>query len=244
MRPAETPGASIESTPQHLSSSSENASGDQISEIARFELAACGDECQCSAARNTYNDSGVTLAGEAQGNGECSNAGQDQDCAHGRDAQALNKTGEGSASFDFSKISDTGEWLAPSAEDWACVIDHHTGLMWEAKQPAGSNESRDASDTYSWYSDAHIDYSSPNNGQCNAQEGCDTQAYITHINRLALCGHSDWRLPSKIELQDLVHYGQAQPSIDTGYFPHTGVGFYWSADIDTDDVKSVWAVGV
>jgi len=46
---------------------------------------------------------------------------------------------------------------------------------------------------------------------------------------LTLAGHTDWRLPSAIELVSIVDYGQAAPSISGTYFPATPSAAFWSS---------------
>jgi hypothetical protein len=48
---------------------------------------------------------------------------------------------------------------------------------------------------------------------------------------LTLAGHTDWRLPSAIELVSIVDYGQAAPSISGTYFPATPSAAFWSSSI-------------
>jgi hypothetical protein len=167
-----------------------------------------------------------------------------QDCNYGRDAQiTLDKVGAGNAGFDFSKISADGSVLAEDAIEWHCVLDNHTGLMWEVKKHGFSAEIGNKTNTFSWYMDEVADYSTANNGICNLTTSCDTKGYTEAVNSNQMCGYDDWRLPDKKELQDLVDYGSSRPSIDDSFFPQTMLGFYWSSSIDSDDFKSAWQIG-
>jgi hypothetical protein len=48
---------------------------------------------------------------------------------------------------------------------------------------------------------------------------------------LTLAGHTDWRLPSAIELVSIVDYSQSAPSISGTYFPATPSAAFWSSSI-------------
>ncbi len=211
------------------------------------ELPQCDGECTCDEVLVQFNDTGVVESAESStGNlPYCSfSILLGQDCRHGRDAQiSLNKVGAGNAGFDYSKVSADGNVLANDAIEWQCVLDNHTGLMWEVKRHDFSSEIGNKTNTFSWFFDEFLDYSSANNGICNLTTSCDTQGYIQAINANQMCGYSDWRLPDKTELQGIVDYGSSSPSIDDSFFPHTIPGFYWSSSIDSDDLKSAWLVG-
>lgn len=174
-----------------------------------------------------------------------------QDGHTGRDAQAragtLVKIGAGHAGFDFTKLSavdgtalaiqnaawdDAGNEAAGT--QWGCVRDNVTGLIWETKtNTAGLHNS---SNTYTWFNDDATNNGGANGvangGSCTGSD-CDTKAYVSAVNALnsnsGLCGANDWRLPSKEELQSIVHKGTVNPAIDTTFFPNTQSNYYWSA---------------
>ncbi len=52
---------------------------------------------------------------------------------------------------------------------------------------------------------------------------------VAYCQTLTLAGHSDWRLPSLIELVSIVDYGQYNPSISRTYFPSTPASAFWSS---------------
>ena len=196
------------------------------------------------------NDTGITqCSNENTLLGACSAAnlggwfGLNQDGEVGRDFFAVNgkltKIGGGDAGFDFTKISATGEKLPANATEWSCVLDNHTGLMWEVETDDGGL--RDKDNRYAWYNPD----TSTNGGTVGYQYGgSNTQAFSQAVNAQALCGYTNWRLPTKQELHSIVNYGKLSPTIDTAYFPNTQ-SYYWSstpfADHDNPDFgNAVW----
>ncbi len=205
----------------------------------------CDGACSCDEIVIKANDTGSGFAafGSLENLSDCNVEGRyQQDCAHGRDARAnLEKTGEGAQGFDYTKITQQGE-KAQQEQEWQCVLDNHTGLMWEVKQAKQSGLPRDTAQTYAWFDPELPSYSAVDGGTCHSVSPCNTAEYIAMINEEKLCGYDNWRLPNRIELHDLVHYGQWQPTIETQFFPNTLIDYYWSSSIDTDDEESVWSV--
>lgn len=153
------------------------------------------------------NDTGITWSGQDPGgnrSGTDCNAADPagQDCHYGRDRAAvegtLTKVGSGSAGFDFTKISNTGNALPASANlggganDWACTRDNVTGLIWEVKVSDASHL-RDMNHTYTWYmtdsSNGNAD--TANGGTCKDAGRCDTEKFVADVNAASLCGHND-----------------------------------------------------
>ena len=213
----------------------------------------------CSSMANAQlNDTGVIR-----------NGGFGADHQYGRDAAAaagvLPKVGSGAKGFDFSKICNNGEVagtgscpadpeLGSGANDWACTRDNVTSLIWEVKTRGIEPGNRGLRDTlwfYTWYD------SNPatNGGDAGAQDGvdscfeaatrtCDTEGYVGDVNAAALCGFTDWRMPTRAELWSIIDYGVAPPdpiAIDTDFFPNTGA-FYWSASGYAGNSNSAWVV--
>ena len=107
-----------------------------------------------------------------------------------------------------------------------CVKDNVTGLVWEAKTSDGSPQDKDKL------------YTKLNNGL-----DTDAYTYIAAINAVQLCGFSDWRLPTRNELQTLVDYGSAAaPRVAWGGLL-TGAGKYWTSSTIYDNPNSSYYVG-
>lgn len=100
-----------------------------------------------------------------------------------------------------------------------CVRDNTTGLVWQGQSTALLAAPGDARNQ-------------------------EARAVETATNAATLCGYANWRLPSRGELQSLVHYGSGDLyfAIDVSWFPDTKVGAYYSATRYAPNVKNVWLV--
>ncbi|AOW11976.1 hypothetical protein LPB72_02680 [Hydrogenophaga crassostreae] len=106
-----------------------------------------------------------------------------------------------------------------------CVRDDVTGLIWEGKQASGT---RAGSNTYT-----HL-----GNGLAS-----DASGYVAAVNTANLCGFSDWRLPTRHELMNIVDNGRATtPKINTTWFPNTAASDHWSAEGDSTNNANAWVV--
>lgn len=129
-----------------------------------------------------------------------------------------------------------------------CVKDSLTGLEWEGKTASGP---RAGSNTYTNY-----DSSAPGNGQklintttadATAEDVAaptNSIGYVKAVNGMALCGQSDWRLPTVAELRTLVDYAVPVPgpTINKARFPNTGAALNWSATPAADNRGHAWNV--
>ena len=61
------------------------------------------------------------------------------------------------------------------------------------------------------------------------------------MNAGALCGFTDWRLPTNEELQGILA-SSGSPRIDTTWFPNTQAWYYWSSSPYVGDVGNAWNV--
>ncbi len=136
-----------------------------------------------------------------------------------------------------------------------CIEDAHTGLTWELKTTDTSIHNVDYG-VY-WYepdprknggnAGLEHDFSSEfAAGEIcgNHIEYCNTHAFINKLNEQKYCGYSDWRLPSPIELTNLVNYGATTAPLVYAPVVITMDSFYWTAiptEVDSGNpaVKSV-----
>ena len=142
-----------------------------------------------------------------------------QDAHFGRDVTDPDDS-DGHAGFSFTKLDSNGEPLADQTVSygtgagqalWQCVKDNVTGLTWEVK-------STDGNDTYSWFT---------------------AEEFVADVNEQAWCGATDWRLPDREELLSIVNWNGVDPAIDSGYFPNTQRGHYWTSSLTDGRAWSV-----
>jgi hypothetical protein len=135
----------------------------------------------------------------------------------------------------FTRLDDRGkplpdQSLSFEAAAWSCARSNVDGRVWqvESKQ-IGLHDRRN---TYSWYQPATRvgSFGTPDGGNCNGS-ACDTLAYVQAVNEAQQCGFSDWRLPTRRELEALVDQTPPYPvpTVDTNYFPNAVNSFYWTA---------------
>ncbi|MBN2108609.1 MAG: DUF1566 domain-containing protein [Deltaproteobacteria bacterium] len=63
-----------------------------------------------------------------------------------------------------------------------------------------------------------------------------------YCENLILGEQSDWRLPTRNELQSIVDYNSYNPSISTTFFPDTVASAYWSSTVNADGTSLAWLV--
>jgi hypothetical protein len=133
----------------------------------------------------------------------------------GRDSNPLtNSSADGRLGFSFAQL--------PSPTDFQCTRDRVTGLVWEGKVATAGNL-HDAAQTYTF---------------------AQLAAFVDAVNAQALCGFTDWRLPTTQELSGIVDAGTATaPTIDTTFFPNQQAGRYWTGTTYRDGVgQDAWFV--
>ena len=131
--------------------------------------------------------------------------------------------------MSYTKLDANGNELPDSAESWAMVRDNVTGLIWEEKTNKDDVENygdpHDADNRYSWYDPDPA----TNGGHAGTESDHDTVDYIEALNNANFGGHSDWRLPSKRELQSIVNYSVPNLAVDVSFFANTVPFDYWSS---------------
>ena len=99
---------------------------------------------------------------------------------------------------DLNKMSDSGETIAPDSEVWSCVLDDKTSLIWEVKSEKKGVQY--ALNTYTWFDGESGRDNGTFSKNCYWGKNCNTQSFIKDINKAELCGYSNWRLPTRDEL--------------------------------------------
>lgn len=195
-------------------------------------LPACAGRLNDTGQVNCFSASAQTgTVGVASPNGALPDPRYErQDCTRGlAAADAMGRMAKVGASStegrDYTKIANDGTSLAATAAlgngaaDWACTRDNVTGLVWEVKTADGGV--RDRNKTYPW---------------------SNAGTYPGTVNGLALCGYTDWRLPTVDELLSLIDADAVNPAIDATYFPNTTNGLYWSGMTHAADATFAWYV--
>lgn len=144
------------------------------------------------------------------------------------------------APLRYRKLDGKGQPLADNADEWECVEDLNTGLVWE-KKLADPDSPRDLHRTFAWEFDDYHPTQEERDYACPEGEAiCTTEQYRQWLNAQQLCGITHWRLPHARELMSLQHYGSLARqdgqlvTLDVRYFPDVGTGlngfdgYYWS----------------
>ena len=151
--------------------------------------------------------------------------------------------------FNLERISADGsaytEADAKAGTPWTCARDELTNLMWEIK--ATEPGLRDTKNTYTWYFPAESevysrgDVGKPNGGQCTGSD-CDTWAYVNQVNETGLCGHKDWRIPTKEELGSIINpqIKPPGPTLAHEEFPNTVAADYWTSSAYAYHSPGAW----
>lgn len=181
-----------------------------------------------------------------------------QDAQFGRDAQGqqLQKTGAGTAGYDWTKIDSTGSplplqtagWEHDGSEQsgtrWSCVEDNVTQLLWEVKE-SDPDHPRYSEHSYTWYNDnpaTNGGFAGVADGGICATPSCDTKGYVEWINEQGLCGHNDWRLPTVRELSSIAVIANVLPAMDTDYFANASQPRFFTALTNAKDANHAWYV--
>jgi len=144
----------------------------------------------------------------------------------------------------YNKHDINGDLLAHDTEQWSCIHDTDNGLMWEVKSK--DNLMRSSNNLYSWLKtdDKQLSNGFADGGRCQGDIACDTNAYVQAMNKQNFCGHNDWRLPTRQQMQTLVYLkNNDEPvKINKDYFPETVASWYWTASENNDNNNFAWYV--
>ena len=123
-----------------------------------------------------------------------------------------------------------------------CVKDNSTGLVWEGKT-ASPATSRLGTSTYTNYDSTSSAQKSDgtNPTQTEIDAGTNSIGYKNAVNAGALCGYTDWRLPTKEELEGVLA-SSGSPRIDTTWFPNTQANFYRTSSPSVGVASNAWVV--
>lgn len=187
---------------------------------------------------NVLPHTGITPA-------QCQEAGSDDLVAcSSAGATALNSQQDGHRvginPMSFSQLGKPGGGLYSKTE---CVRDNVTALVWEGKTASGR---RAGSNLFTHLDDVNVDqvFLGCQHVICNTRPPTQSEidaatnsvAYVNHVNGTALCGFSDWRIPSPEELHSIADLSRFQtgPLLNTDWFPNQPLNWadqsiYWSA---------------
>jgi len=201
-------------------------------------------------AATAINDTGVQLyftdANDSEDSVDAPNDFPGQDAEFGFDkTDVYADTGKG---FQFVKLDEAGNELDQAADNWSCVLDKRSGLIWEVKK-------NDAASVQ--HKDRILALEVPNQvtpfskdlamATCNdtGDAVCTTQDYVEYINGLNLCGQTDWRLPKLHELYNIIDFGETENhesgavyGLSHKYFPHQTIGSEYT------EVGTVWSQAI
>ena len=143
----------------------------------------------------------------------------------------------------YVKIANSGQPVDAKADRWECVEDKSSKLTWEVKRNDGGIRDKDYS--YSWLlGNDGKNKGVSNGGRCKGGVKCDTYSYVRAINEQKLCGYSDWRLPTREEMETLVDYNTTEndATINKAYFPEAVPSWYWTATENPQRENFAWYV--
>ena len=127
--------------------------------------------------------------------------------------------------------------VKPTGTLWSCVRDNHTGLVWEVKTD-DENSEHYKDRLFRWGGLTAVGRDSPD------RQGDFFDDWNTLVNSAnadsGLCGFTDWRVPQRLLLRTIAHYGTSNPAIDTDFFPNTTSFAYWSSSPVASDSNLAW----
>lgn len=174
-----------------------------------------------------------------------------QDGDTGRDTVAIDKSGSGQRGFDFTKFDIFGDELPNNALVFNCVRDNVTGLVWEVKQPSARPRFSTLRSVDNYYS---LDDSLDPLKSCPNTDNCGVEKFIDAVNDAGFCGGANWRLPTFLELVNIIDYFDVDQDslLDKSFFPFTpdtaelGHKFYWVSEDNAEGGGGVfnWVINL
>jgi hypothetical protein len=222
-------------TEQTVQGTSTTISGLQINRTYHFVVIAHNDAMEIpsndlqATLPGTLNDTGISKCATEKTNGlvcpQSSYPGQDAD--YGLDAGATVDL-DGFAGFMFKKISSTG--AAATKDDWSCVKDSVTQLLWERKTGTGLHNP----------SNVFTSLPTDDKNYAATTETNDATKFIAAVNNANFCGQNNWRLPTISELLSIVHYGTGapDPAIDSTFFSDVPAGVNGNNNYRSSTIKT------
>ncbi|AKS42612.1 Lcl C-terminal domain-containing protein [Wenzhouxiangella marina] len=81
-------------------------------------------------------------------------------------------------------------------------------------------------------------------GQAESMTWSEAQTAIDELNRTGeLGGYTDWRLPTREELETIVEKCREAPAINDDIFPDTPWAGFWTSSLDTEEEGDAWFIG-
>ena len=114
---------------------------------------------------------------------------------------------------DFVKLDANSNELPADATDHVLVLDRANGLIWTADNLQTKQDDEDDSEQHNF------------------------EAAEFAINKCAIAGFTDWRLPTIDELSTLIDRTRFKPATNIEFFPSTRNDYYWS------NTPCAWAPG-
>lgn len=142
--------------------------------------------------------------------------------------------------LSFSQLGKPGGGLYSKSE---CVRDNVTGLIWEGKTATGPRAGNNLYTNLDDVNEAQVflgcqrltcNYRPPTQSEVDALT--NSVGYLRYVNGIALCGYTDWRIPTANELHSIADYStyQISPLLRADAFPNLpplpyGQYNYWTA---------------
>tara|TARA_Y100001956_G_scaffold74453_1_gene81548 strand:+ start:1432 stop:2859 length:1428 start_codon:yes stop_codon:yes gene_type:complete len=184
-------------------------------------------------AQKGFNDTGITqFFADGAVTEEAPADYPGQDASFGHDAK--------DGGFKFVKLDNNRQELAADAQQWSCVQDQRTGLIWETKLNDESSP-RHVDRLFAYQESGVIDpyYEDIDVLGCRDSDNiCTTEEYVNYLNTEAVCGLTNWRLPTSHEVYNLIDFGETQTDESNNvygftkqFFPLQSIASYYETGV-------------